>query len=498
MRQIREILFSERKRDVILIQPNFYMKILEKDQNQIVQNYWKSMDNEEPLGDLANEVNHGLFSLAASLIDAGYNADILDFQAYDRYLRKIENRMISLDDIKKSIESKKCKIFGISTITVSSSNALSIAGIIRELVPDALIILGGMHPTLFANEFILEKNVDVIILGEGNHAIVELVDRYPDSEKFKTVKGILYKDKKNNVVKTAKCSSFDVDLDKIPYPAYDLMCKESLPFMPRFFSNKGCPFSCAFCSCDTFYNKAYDDYKLTFRDPVKVVDEIEYTYKKYKMEFYCFGDLTFMSSKEYGRQICELLIERGLNHVKWWCQTTVGRLNKDDLALMKSAGCAQVGLGVENGTQSNLDMMGKPMKFDSTEEQCKLIRDAGIAPITYWIIGLGNESFETARSTIERICHFIRNDFTEISHIGVPVPYPGSPIWNTPEKYGFKIENTDFKNYWMNSDELGYSKPAISTNELSRDHIYSLWQYALMSAANEYNQRKKRRQSVLK
>ncbi|MGY0395405.1 radical SAM protein [Fusobacterium sp. SYSU M8D902] len=489
MRKIKEILFSQSEHDVILIQPNFLMKILEEKQNKIVREYWKSMKNQEPLGDLPNEVNHGLFSLAASIIKSGYSVDVLDFQAYDMFLRKTENRLITLEDIYNSLKNKKAKIFAISTITVASKNALDIARIIKKINKDSIVAFGGMHPTLFSDEFIKNNEVDLIMLGEGNQTILELLAIYPEYNSFKEVKGIIFKDSNRNIIKTGKKSNYHLNLDELPYPAYDLMCEESLPLVPRFFSNKGCPFSCAFCSCDTFYKKAYDDYKIVFRDPIKVVDEIEYTYNKYKIDFYCFGDLTFMSNKEYGHIICNELIKRKLTHIKWWCQTTVGKLTEEDLKLMKNAGCAQVGLGVENGTQTNLDIMGKPIKFDSTEEQCRLIRKAGIDPITYWIIGLGNETFETANKTIDRICYFIKNNLTEVSHIGVPVPYPGSPIWNNPENYGFVINHTNFSEYWMNSDELGYSIPAISTEHLSEDHIYALWQYALMAAANEYKKR---------
>lgn len=492
MRKIQDILFSNSEHDIILIQPNFLMKILEEHQNNIVRAYWKSLKNQEPLGDLPNEVNHGLFSLAASIIKAGYSVDILDFQAYDMFLRKTEKRMITLDDITNSIKTKKAKIFAISTITVSSQNAIEIAKIIKKFLPNSLVAFGGMHPTLFADDFIKNNEVDLIMLGEGNKTIVELLEAFPNYNKIQQIEGIVFKNNNKDIIYTKKKSNLHINLDDLPYPAYDLICEESLPLMPRFFSNKGCPYSCAFCSCDAFYKKAYDDYKIIFRDPVKVVDEIEYTYNKYKMNFYCFGDLTFMSNKEYGHAICKELIKRNLNHIKWWCQTTVGRLNEEDLKLMKEAGCAQVGLGVENSTQFNLDVMGKPIKFDSTEEQCKLIRKAGIDSITYWIIGLGDENFETAIKTVERICYFIKNNLTEISHIGVPVPYPGSPIWNNPEKYGFIINHTDFSQYWMNSDELGYSIPAVSTKNLSQDHIYAIWQYALMSAANEYEKRNKK------
>lgn len=490
MRKLNDILYSTQEVDVILIQPNFLMKLLHNEQNKIVQEYWSAMNNEEPLGDLPNEPNHGLFSLAASVREAKHTVEILDFHALDRFLRE-KNRMIERKDIENSIKMKKAKIFGISSITVASENALLISSIVRKYHPDSIIMFGGMHPTLFGEELIKESTIDVIIRGEGNKTLIELIESEGEPQKIKKIKGIYYKDKKQNIFNTPNKSCNHLDLNELPYPAYDLICEESLPLMPRVFSTKGCPYSCSFCSCDAFYKASYDDYKVSYRDPIKVVDEIEELYNKYNMKFYCFGDLTFMSNKNYAHIICNELIKRNLNHIKWWCQTTVGNLNKDDLKLMKKAGCTQVGLGVENSLQSSLDVMGKPIQFDKAEEQCKLIRESGISPITYWIIGLADENFESAINLIDRICYFIENKLTDLSHIGVPVPYPGSPIYNKPAEFGIEIVSKDFSNYWMNSDELGYSKPAVRTNQLSEDHIYALWQLALMSAAAKYKQRYK-------
>jgi radical SAM superfamily enzyme YgiQ (UPF0313 family) len=408
-------------------------------------------------------------------------------------LRGQEKRLISEQDIINSIKVKRAKIFGISVITVSAGNALLIAKVIRSYHRDANIVFGGMHPTLYGEHFIPEPEVDAIILGEGNQTIVELIERCQHKEEWHTIKGIMFKDSNGDVIRTEKKSCTHLDTDVLPYAAYDLICQESLPLVPRVFSVKGCPYHCAFCSCNAFYSIAYDDYKVCYRDPTKVVDEVEYLYKQYHMAFYCFGDLTFMSDKQSALSICKELIKRNLSHVKWWCQTTIGRLNADDLALMKKAGCVQVGLGVENSSQQALDIMGKPVRFDAAEEQCQLIREAGIAPITYWILGLGEESYESANNLIKRICYFIESGLTELSHIGVPVPYPGSALFNDPQAHGLEITGMDFNNYWMNSDELGYSVPAVRTKYLSADHIYALWQYALIAATRCYEKRDKRK-----
>ncbi|QHI71036.1 B12-binding domain-containing radical SAM protein [Aminipila terrae] len=493
MKNLSEILFQGKERDVMLIQPHFLLRVLSQNQNKIVIEYWNSLNNQEPMGDFVNEPNHGLYSLAASVLQSGYTVEVLDFHTLDMVLRDKENRMIEYSDIEESIIKNKSKIYGISCITVTVDATLKIAEMIKKYHPDSLVVVGGIHPTINSQEMLKNRNIDIVIKGEGNIAIVELINCTKDSSDFDDIKGICYKDKNGNYVETHKRSCHDIDLDELPYPAYDLCSYESLPLMPRVFSSKGCPNGCAFCTCDSYFKTSYDDYKIQFRDPVKVVDEIEHLHKKYNIDFFDFGDLTFMVDKKRAHQLCNLLIERKLNHLRWWCQTTVGRLDAEDLALMRKAGCAQISMGIENSSQEVLDVMDKPVDFEKAINQCKLIRDADIQPVGYWLFGLGDETFEGANRLIQTICYFIENELNEITHIGIPVPYPGSPLYKSPEKFGYTIINHDFSNYWMNSDPLGYGTPNFRTTNLSEDHIYALWQYALMAATEKYKERNRRR-----
>lgn len=101
------------------------------------------------------------------------------------FLRKTENRLITLEDIYNSLKNKKAKIFAISTITVASKNALDIARIIKKINKDSIVTFGGMHPTLFSDEFIKNNEVDLIMLGDGNQTILELLAIYPEYNSFK-------------------------------------------------------------------------------------------------------------------------------------------------------------------------------------------------------------------------------------------------------------------------------------------------------------------------
>jgi anaerobic magnesium-protoporphyrin IX monomethyl ester cyclase len=487
-RPINEIMYQEKEVDVVLIQPHLLSRELKHEQNVIVQKYWTTMHKHAVLlGDLPNEPNHGIFYIAATLLKNNYSVEALDFHALDRVLRKREGRKIEESDIIRAIKANKAKIYGISSKTVAIERAIQIAKIIKQLQPDAKIIMGGLHPTLHGRD-LMEKCkglLDFVVQGDGEHVMLEIMEYLKGNRTIKDISGILYITKNDQISENPRIPVTKINLDELPFPAYELICEEVLPVVPRVLSARGCPHDCAFCSITHYYQG-----KMGIRDPVKVVDEIEYMIKEFGIDFYCLGDLTFMANKKCCYSVCNEIIRRGLENVKWWCQTTVGRLDSNEVKLMKKAGCIQIALGIEGENQAILDLNNKPAKFIKAEEQCRIIKNEGVSVQTYWLIGMGTETVESAKNRVESICYFISQELTDAVHISVAVPFPGTPIWNDPTKYGYKgIIHENFGDYWMNCDELGYSKPALETESLSADHIYLFWQLALASATREFEKR---------
>ena len=483
-RSVVEIMSKEASHDVVFIQPHLLSDELKEEQNKIVTEFWDTMHKHAVLlGDIPSEPNHGIYFIAGTLKKAGYSVEALDFHAYDRFLRYSQKRKITIEDIAQAIKAKQAKVFGISSKTVAIERGLDVARLVREYHPDAKIVFGGLHPTLHG-EHLIRTNpslIDYIIQGEGEEATLELLESIEGKRSITNVKNLIYLDHNGNLIQNEKRLITDVDVDSLAYPAYELICQEASPIVPRVLSARGCPHGCAFCSITHYYER-----KFQLRCPKSVVDEIQYMVDNFSIDFYCLGDLTFSLNRQYTHEICNQIIERNLSHIKWWCQTTVGRLNEEDLSLMKQAGCIQVAFGVEADDQFILDSVSKPMDSGKTEEQCKLVKKTGLTVQTYWLLGFGDDTKETIERRIKKIKHFIESGLTDSIHISVPVPFPGTPIWKEPEKYGYKINHFEFGKYWMNCDELGYGKPIVDTKHLTADHLYMYWQLALSTATEAF------------
>jgi len=483
-RPIESIIKTKTQHDIVFIQPHLLSDELKHEQNKIVTEFWATMHKHAVLlGDIPSEPNHGIYFIAGTLIKAGYNVEAIDFHAYDRYLRYKNERKIEISDIEEAIKNKEAKIFGISSKTVAIERGLKIAEVIRKYHPDSKIVFGGLHPTLEGENLLKENSelIDYIIQGEGEESSLELLNHINGKLPIESVKNLLYYNDEGVMVKNERRLVTDVDVDNLAYPAYELICNEASPIVPRVLSARGCPHGCAFCSITHYYDRKY---KL--RCPESVVDEIQYLHEKFNIDFYCLGDLTFSLNREYTHKICNLLIERNLHHIKWWCQTTIGRLNEKDLEIMKKSGCIQVAFGVEADDQQILDLVDKPMDASRTEKQCELVKAAGLTVQTYWLLGFGNDTKESIEKRIKLIKYYIESGLTDSIHVSVPVPFPGTPIWKEPEKYGYKINHKQFGKYWMNCDELGYGKPIVDTKYLTADHLYMYWLLALSTATEAF------------
>ncbi|MEV4278655.1 B12-binding domain-containing radical SAM protein [Actinoplanes xinjiangensis] len=463
---------QDQRLEVALLQPPLFKAIFPEEQDAVFNEYMRAISGlSTPMMDLGTEPNHGLLQLAAILIADDVKVDVFDFHVLDVWLRRSQ-RIINDDDIIEVIRRKNARLWGISSKVVSSNRAMRIAAIIKELHPDARVVMGGVHPTFQAAEVLNQCDaVDAVVRGEADHIITDLWRWARGQKEIFQIEGVSFRRPDGSVAHTEK-SLTQVDLDDIPYPAYQLVARETDPLVPRVLTARGCTLRCVFCSSAALFG-----YKFNSRQPASVVDQIEHLREEYGCEFVCIGDLTFMAHRATGVAVCQEMIRRQTN-VFWSAQTTIGRIDAEAASLMARAGCVQVGFGVETGTQFLHDHNNKRIKIGEAVRQFEIVKAAGISVQTYWVFGLPGETIKSSLKSIELLREWIGKELIDAVHITVAVPYPGTPLFDDPESLGVRIVDRDFDNYWSGSASLGIGYPVIESDALSREHIQTFWRLA--------------------
>jgi len=194
-------------------------------------------------------------------------------------------------------------------------------------------------------------------------------------------------------------------------------------------TTRGCPFNCSFCASKCMWMQ-----KLRFRNPIRVVDEIELLNKQYGVKEFHFEDDNFTANKNHAMKVCQEIIRRNLDIV-WACPNGVriDTLDEQLLRIMKKSGCYLLAFGIETGSQEIADNMNKHLDLSKVPEKLKMVRDAGIETWGFFIIGLPGDNVKTISKTID---FAVSNAFRR-AQFCIFTPLPGSEIFS-------KMENKDY------------------------------------------------------
>ena len=480
-----EIFFGQSDGDVLLIQPNMLQQTKPEHIDPIQTEYWKSCESVGSLfGDLPIEPNWGLLSISTSLKQNGYKVAHIDFNLYDYIKVKKTNEFITLTDIRHVLLRKRYRVIGISCMTVSHNNTLEIARICKEINPECIVLVGGIHFSFIPEMALISQYIDGVLCGEGEESFVQFMKYCNEQQKWTNVSGLVYRKEGDIVKNPVKQLGTLEDIGRPDYESWP----SDVPLIPRIYMSRGCNGGCDYCVVNQFFCEAYRKRPLE-----KVIEEIEYVVSELGCKDILIGDLNFAASKEDALRLCEHIVNKQLK-IQWWCQTRADGLDEELIKAMKAAGCVQIGIGIESVDKEILEnsCSTKENRQLSTKELCQLIRKYDIEVQGYFIIGLPGETFTSAMNTIKWIDELTCNDYVNITHIAVLVPYPGTPIFLNPEQYKMKIINSDFSKYIMNCDYMNTGVPIIETEELNNFQIYALWQLALSTASKNFRKKSKK------
>jgi anaerobic magnesium-protoporphyrin IX monomethyl ester cyclase len=373
--------------------------------------------------------------LAGSLKSAGFD-DIVFVDAMTNHLDD--------ETLAARIREARPDIVGVTSITPSIYTAERVLEIAREVHPEALRVLGGVHATFMYKQVLSEAPwVDVIVRGEGEEIFRNLVravdeDRWLESRG--RIEGLAFRDGERIVATPAAPTVKDLEainpdwslLEWEKYIYVPLGVRVAIPNMAR-----GCPFTCSFCSQWKFWR----DYRI--REPKAVVDEIERLVNDHQVGFFILADEEPTINKKKFTEFCEELIARGLpDRVKWGINTRVTDImrDRDLLPLWRKAGLVHVSLGTEAAAQLKLDRFNKETKVNQNKEAIRLLREADIFTEAQFIVGLDNETPETLEETYRMAWGWQ----PDLANWSMYTPWPFTPLFN---ELGDKVEVFDFSKY---------------------------------------------------
>jgi len=328
----------------------------------------------------------------------------------------------------------------------------------KEVCPDALTVLGGIHATFMYNQVLAEAPwIDCIVRGEGEEIMVEVARAATgDFQAARAgIKGIAYLDGDKVVATTAaptikNLDALSPDWSILQWEKYTYIPLGTRVAIPNF--ARGCPFTCSFCSQWKFWR----DYRI--RDPHKVVDEIVKLRDEHGVGFFILADEEPTINKKKFIAFCQALIDRKVG-LLWGINTRVTDIMRDAdlLPFYRKAGLIHVSLGTEAAAQLKLDMFNKETTVAHNKRAIQLLRDAGIVVEAQFIVGMENETAETLEETYQ----MARDWDPDLANWSMYTPWPFSDLFR---ELGDKVEIFDY-------DKYNFVTPIIKPNAMERGEL---------------------------
>jgi radical SAM superfamily enzyme YgiQ (UPF0313 family) len=412
---------------------------------------------EQRYGKSAKDTMHhtppqGLCHLAAVLREKEYEVEILDAEVFDYTDAEVLER----------VKEYSPDYIGITSTIVTIYTAARYVKLFKEhFENDVKVILGGPQITASPEDTMkLFPQLDVGVLGEGEITIVELLEAFENGKTLEDINGLIFV-KNGRFIKTPK-GGFIKNLDSLPMPAWDLLpniathyrtseitCKKLPAF--QITTSRGCPYKCTFCDRSVFGNR-WRGFSAEY-----VIEMIKELVNKYGIRDINFSDDEFLINRKRLEKICHFLINEGID-LSWSAVGRADSVRSDLLKLMKEAGCHQISIGIESGSQKILDIIKKATTIEVIERCVEWTKEAGIEVKGSFMIGCPLETKETIKETFDLI---ERLDIDYIS-MSAFTPLPGTEIYKTATNYG------SFDNDWK---KMNLWQPVFIPTGLTKDYL---------------------------
>ena len=331
-----------------------------------------------------------------------HQANIIDFTFHRRHWEA---------HLFDQLEKKKPDVLGISATSLYMPYCKKIILSAKKKFPSLRIIMGGWHCSIEPEDSINRYPfVEAIVIGDGEFALHEYLDRIEKNESLDGVGGVWFKDKTGNITRNEK-RPLTQNIDDLPVPDYDYWEDLDKYFfynqMLYFMGNRGCPFTCTFCSESVIKKNVPGPY-LRFRNPRSFAQEIRHQYDKYRnrgLRIAHFFDPVFPHHKDWVEEFVHEYIRIGLaKELPFSCFTRIDTIDQERIELLASANCKIMRIGVEAGNEYvRKQVYKKNISNEKYAEVIHLLHKNGICVTGFNMLGGPSETRKTLRDTFRLV-----------------------------------------------------------------------------------------------
>jgi len=401
----------------------------------------------------------GLMYIASYLRENNIGVKVLDTKQmqFERpsLLRRSIEEICALAKIK--IQKEAPKFVGITSTTISYLPALEIAKAVKEISPETIVVIGGVHVTHTPEDTLKNDFIDVVVKGEGEIPMLKLAKGIP----FEKIKSISYK-KDGQIIHNEFGELLNAE--DIPIPAYDLIDMKNYAYVVLM-CTRGCPHQCSFCEVPCTHGNI-----IRYRPVEKIKKELELAFSlNNKLEIRLEDEFLGLNL-ERAEKILELI--RNHSVLPFRTATRPDSISDKLLQLLKKANCSNLYIGMESGSDEILKFNNRAMTASKILEIAELCKKNEMMFHAGFIFGLPGETKQTMQQTLEiakKCCdasfHTVRKNFNELlemmpfklivensrAEFNLLSPNPGTPIAKNPDYFKFKILHKNWELYDCNT-----------------------------------------------
>ena len=362
----------------------------------------------------------------------------------------------------------------IASSTVQYNKAVGLINEVKKVNPNIVAGLMGREATFLDKELLTKTKCDIAIRWDGELTVRDLVSAFEKGQKLENVRGITWKE--NGKIRRNRDAE-SLSLDSLPAPDFGILPRGILEKANvSLATSRGCPYKCSYCYETFFWGNS------RYRRMDKVMEDISLYLEYFPYDHVFFHDSTFTCNKRRTINFCSEF-KRNFPDIYFSCNVRANTLGNEIISSMVKANCIGVFIGVENASDN---ILSKLDRFENRESVISVIRNLDKnfpLVVCSTIMGLPGETYTTAIQNIQLIRKLLQMGTFQVT-TRVFTPYPGTPIFQDPKRYGMEILSHDFDRY----DRYSFP-PVIRLKSLNEFELYALFTVAF-SLITEYATRR--------